>query len=101
MTGNFPGGGPFPPAFGPGYPVSQPPKPSRAGVWLGAIACVLATAALVVGVMALVTVRREHAPAEKQEVPQAEPHELRLAEKQEVPQAEPHELRLVEKQQVP
>src|SRR5689334_14734088 len=53
MTGNFPAGGPVPPGFGPGYPVSQRPKPSRAGVWLGAIACVLAAAALVVGVVAL------------------------------------------------
>lgn len=39
------------------YP--PPTKPSRAGVWLGSIACVLAAAALVVGVVALVTVQRE------------------------------------------
>ena len=57
MTGNFPVGGPIPPSYGPVYP--PPPKPSRAGVWLGSIACVLAAAALVVGVVALVTAQRE------------------------------------------
>lgn len=52
MTANFPVGGPVLPSFGPAYPS---PKASRAGVWLGAIACVLASAALVVGVIGLAT----------------------------------------------
>ncbi len=60
MTGNFPVGGPIPPSYGPVYP-PPPPKPSRAGVWLGSVACVLAAAALVVGVVALVTAQREPA----------------------------------------
>jgi hypothetical protein len=55
MAGSFPVGGPVPPPYGPGYP--PPPKPSRAGVWLGSIACVLAAAGLVVGVMALASAR--------------------------------------------
>lgn len=56
MTGNFPVGGPVPPSFGPAYPS---PKHSRAGVWLGSIACVLGAAALVVAVMALMTTQRD------------------------------------------
>src|SRR5689334_7714614 len=74
MTGNFPVGGPVPPGFGPVYP--PPPKRSRAGVWLGSIACVLATAALVVGVIALVTGRSEPLPAPKPNVPVAQPQEI-------------------------
>jgi hypothetical protein len=60
MTGNFPSGSPIPPAFGPVYPV--PPKQSRAGVWLGAIACVLAAAALAVGIVALFTAHHVSLP---------------------------------------
>lgn len=62
MTGNFPVGGPVSPGFGPSYPPVPTPKPSRAGVWLGSIACVLAATALVVGVIALVTAQQEPAP---------------------------------------
>jgi hypothetical protein len=51
MTGNFPAGGSVPPGYGLGYPA--PPKRSRAGVWLGAIACLLAAAAMVVAVVGL------------------------------------------------
>jgi len=80
MTGNFPVGGPVPPGFGPVYP--PPPKPSRAGVWLGSVACVLAAAALVVGVVALVTAQREPASLPKQDNPG------RLAEKVFVPEAD-------------
>jgi hypothetical protein len=60
MTGNFAARGPVPPPYGP-YP--PPSKPSKAGVWLGAIACVLATAALVVGVVAFNAARRGQATA--------------------------------------
>lgn len=60
MTGNFPVGDPVPPAYGPVFP--PPPKPSRAGVWLGSIACVLAAVALVVGVVALLTAAQRELP---------------------------------------
>src|SRR6185312_383489 len=59
MTGNFPGTGPVPAPSGPMFSPPPPPKPSRAGVWLGSVACVLAAAALVVGVVALVTARHD------------------------------------------
>lgn len=74
MTGNFPVGGPVPPSFGPGYP--PPLKQSRAGVWLGSIACVLATVALVVGVTALVTAQEESSPAPKTAEPKGLAEEL-------------------------
>jgi len=52
MTANFPGGGPVPPSFA---TPSRPATASRAGIWLGGIAVVLAAAALVVGIIALTT----------------------------------------------
>jgi hypothetical protein len=69
MTGNFPSGSPIPPAFGPVYPV--PPKQSRAGVWLGAIACVLAAAALSVGVVSIVTAQHRPARIASPQIPKA------------------------------
>lgn len=69
MTGNFPVGDPVPSAYGPVFP--PPPKPSRAGVWLGSIACLLAAAALVVGVVALVAVQHRDVATPPPDTPAA------------------------------